>query len=136
MTAQTIQDAIEAIQDVIGAISGIKYAPDYATGGLGNTPAAILLPARGHAETADLGGDLADSVTLTLLVLVPHKDTAQAIKNVIGYGDSIKDALLTRAPLDGVWTVEALDWEFGPVGWQGADCLGWTFTIRMSNWED
>lgn len=136
MTAQTIQDAIEAIQDIVSGITGIKYAPDYATGALGNTPAAIVLPARGHAEMADLGGALDNTVTLTLLVMVPHKDTANSIKNIIGYGDTVRNALVLKAPLDGVWVVETLDWEFGPIGWQGADYLGWTFTIRLSNWED
>jgi hypothetical protein len=136
MTTNRIQDAIEAVQDVIDDISSIKAAPDYAGGAIGAVPFAFVLPASGHAATVTMDGDHSKDVRLTLLVLTPFKDMIPTLKTIIPIGDQVIDALMVGDTLNAVWEIDALDWEFGPVQWQGTDCIGWTFTITLSNWED
>jgi len=136
MTTNRIQDAIEAVQDVIDDISAIKAYPDYAGGAIGSVPFAIVIPGSGHAAMVTMDGDHSKDVRLTLLVLTPHKDTTPALKTMIPIGDQVIDALMVGDTLNAIWSIDALDWEFGPVQWQGADCIGWTFTVTLSNWED
>ena len=136
MTTNRIQDAIEAVQDVIDDISAIKSYPDYAGGSISNVPFAFVLPSGGNAAMQTMDGNHSKDAKLTLLVLTPHKDTVACLKTMIPIGDSVIDGLMDHTTLNAVWAIESLAWDFGPVQWQGTDCIGWTFTISLSNWED
>jgi hypothetical protein len=136
MTTNRIQDAIEAVQDVIDDISSIKAYPDYAGGAIISAPFAFVLPASGHAAMVTMDGDHSKDTRLTLLVLTPFKDMTACLKTMIPIGDQVMDNLMIGDTLNAIWTIDALDWEFGPVQWQGTDCIGWTFTVTLSNWED
>lgn len=131
--AKGIRYAIPAIQDVVGALSGIRYAPDNPTDLAAQAdPIAICMAGTGLIDYAD-GLTIYNPITLRLWVTVAHKDTPRNDAAVIGYGDSVPQALWQSIDLAGtVDSIEAIRIVgYGPWTVAGLQRFGWAFEIDV-----
>lgn len=117
--SNTVQGAIEAIQDIALTVTGIRSAPDYAPDKLPALPAVVTYPARGNVTS--MGGNSSqDFHTIYCEVHVQRKDLARDIKTLVPFIDSFRNELAGAPTLnDAVTTInypityEILEREFG-----------------------
>jgi hypothetical protein len=129
--AKTLTDAIEQVQAIVGAISGIKRAPHYPPDKMSEFPFAIAFPASG-TFTADAGGVKRGLHRITLEIHTQRKNLARDVAAVIDYGESVSSALLNNLRLNNtVDTINQIAYEFGPLGYDTVVTLGYTFTIDV-----
>ncbi|MCP3909229.1 MAG: hypothetical protein GY712_14590 [Oceanicoccus sp.] len=126
----TLQAAIEDVQATIGAISGIKAAPNYAPEKINEYPFSV----------AYMGGGLIDFDTpsatkgLHIIVIELHvarKDLPNDISIVAPFIDSIPAALMADPTLGGtVGLFENITYEFTPMQWDAVETIGYRFFIN------
>lgn len=125
--------AIAAVQDVMLALPGIRYAPDNPPDMAAHAEAvSICMAGPGTVDYAD-GLTIYYPMTLRLWVTAAHKDTARNDAVVIGYGDTVPAALW--ASLDLAGTVDAIEAlrivGYGPWVINGMARYGWAFEIDV-----
>lgn len=127
---------IQAVMDIVGAVTGIKEAPDYAPEQLSDFPFAVAWPGEG-THGSGVVGERKFIGNVVLEVHVSRVDLPVAIQNVIGYGDTIPNALLKfmitpgGLPLNGAAdTFEDIQQTFGELNWGDTPTIGYRFTIR------
>jgi hypothetical protein len=126
----TIQDAITAIQGVVGGVSGIRAAPDYPPEDLSLYPFAVAFARSGSFEAAPVGSGKGLH-TIVVEVHVGRSDLARDIKAAMPYGDSVPLALLADTTVGGVVSTFArVRYEFGPMAYGGLATIGWRFFVE------
>jgi hypothetical protein len=128
-----IQHAIAAIQDVMLLQSGIRYAPDNPQDMAAMAePVSICMAGTGIVNYGD-GLTIYNPITLRLWLTVAHKDTGRNDAKVIGYGDSVPQALWQSLNLAG--TVDSIEQirivGYGPWSINGLARYGWAFEIDV-----
>lgn len=121
--------AIQALQDTVGAVSGIKKAPDYPPDSINSFPFAVAYPADGTWEV--YAGTTKALHTLVVEIHVARADLPAAVANVIGYGDSVPKAILADTTLGGtISTFSDITYEFGSLDWGETKTVGFRFRIN------
>lgn len=129
--AKTLTDAITQIQTIVGAISGIKQAPIYPPEKMSEFPFAIAFPGAGTITT-ESAGTKRGLHQISLEIHTARKNMAQDVETVIGYGETVANAILGNLTLNGsVDTVNGISYEFGPLGYDTTPTLGYKFTIDV-----
>lgn len=128
-----IQYAIAAVQDILLAQSGVRYAPDNPKDLAAQAePVSICMAGPGSIDYAD-GLTIYNPITLRLWLTVAHKDTGRDDAKVIGYGDTVPAALW--ASLDLAGTVDVIEAVrivgYGPWQINGMARYGWAFEIDV-----
>ena len=126
--ATSLRGAIDAVQDAVGAVSGIRKAPDNPPDTFNVFPCAACYPHTGYYDV-----DLMKTAhhDLRLLILVARKDMDRDVKKTVPYGDSIRDALWDAHRTDRTIDITGrVSYGYGDVTWGGLLCVGWAFTIE------
>ena len=129
-----IQYAIAAVQDVLLAQSGVRYAPDNPKDLAAQAePVSICMAGPGIIDMTPGGLIVYNPITLRLWLTVAHKDTGRDDAKVIGYGDTVPAALWASLDLAGtVDVIEALRIVgYGPWQINGMPRYGWAFEIDV-----
>lgn len=125
-----LREAIDQIQDVTGAVTGIRKAPDDPPESFNAFPVAVCHPRAGLYRVDSMRTGLHD---LALWILVARKDLPRDVSTSLPYGDSISQAILdayTDGELDEIDAMGLIRYTFGEVEWGGLKCIGWSFTIE------
>jgi hypothetical protein len=94
----TLQAALSAIQTIVGSVSGIRAAPEYAPDKLPAGIFSVALPASGtYSITAGYNQGLHN---ITLYVVCPRVDLPKTLQAIIPLGDAVTMALATDVLLD------------------------------------
>jgi len=125
-----LQTAIAALQAKVGAVAGIKNAPDYAPDSINEFPFSVAYAQSGTFENVSLSFGKALH-TLVVEIHVSRKDLKTAIQNVMSYGDSVPAAILADPTIGGsVSTFRDITYTFGPLNWGTTDTIGFRFQIN------
>jgi hypothetical protein len=130
MAVYTVQDVVQAIQDVVGAVTGIRAAPDYPPDSLGNLPAAITYAREGFINTGPFG--IAESLhNIVIEIHFQNSDLPKAVKTAMPYVDSIPAALTANPWLANTCeTFSRISYAFGAMEWGGIQTTGIRFVIE------
>jgi hypothetical protein len=124
--------AILAVQDIIGAIPGIRNAPDYPPDALNAFPFAVCYVSSGTWQFGP-ADDRKGLHTITLQVHWARKDLARDVAKAMVLAETIPDALLRNPTLAGTvdTIVQPIAYTFGPLAWGGVDTIGFDFKIPV-----
>jgi hypothetical protein len=136
MTIVTLTTLRQAVQDVVGGITGIRMAPDEPDEAVPISDVTGYCSARaGHYEQTTSDGIVEATHQLHLDILTPRRhyrtDNAR-LKNLI---DTVALVLLGDTTLGGLVLDMALtDYTYGTLPWGGQDMLAWQFelTVRVT----
>ena len=130
----TQEDAIKAVQDIIGALSGIHGAPDYPPENLNVFPFVVAYPGDGQHFVGTLVNNTGERKFLGQIIVELHvarKDLPTAVRASIGFGDSIPNLLLKNPTLNStVSTFRAITQTFGELDWGDTPTLGYRFILE------
>lgn len=127
--AGTQLQIVQAVMDIVGAVPGIREAPDYPPEQLNDFPFAVAFPGEGTHQYG-VAGERRFIGNVILEVHVSRIDLPAAVENSIGFGDTVPNALMNNVTLNGkVDTFESIMQTFGVLNWGDAQTLGWRFTL-------
>ena len=132
MTMPTLVQICTAVQDVVGALSGIRIAPDVPTEQTtGGDVTAFCYPGTGSV-TVVTAGRMQAQHTLHLQIITPRRNLRTDWARIVGLGDTVPRALLGDLTLAGtVLHINTVDYTFGTLEWGGTNELGWSFTLAV-----
>lgn len=128
-------NVIQAIQDLMLTVTGIREAPDYPPEQLSDFPFAIAFPGEGvhdiNTLTSNGTGERKFLGNVVLELHVSRVDLPLAVANSIGFGDTIPNVLLKNPTLLGTAdTFGSVSQTFGELNWGDTQTLGFRFTIN------
>jgi hypothetical protein len=127
--AGTQLQIIQAVMDIVGAVSGIREAPDYPPEQLNDFPFAVAFPGEGTHQFG-VAGERKMLANVVLEVHVSRIDLPSAVENSIGFGDTVPNALMNNVTLNGTAdTFESILQTFGVLNWGDTQTLGWRFIL-------
>ena len=125
-----LQDAINHIQDLTGAVDGIRAAPDYPPEQSNVYPFCVAYMGTGEIGF-DAGVGTAGIHSIVVELHVARKDLARDIAKAAPYVDSIPAALLADPTLGGtVELFENITYEFTPMQWDTVETVGFRFILN------
>lgn len=133
----TLQDFIDQVQDAVGALSGIRGAPDEPPESINVFPFAVAYARDGTYEQQK--GMMKGLHNVVVELHVARKDLARDVQAAMGYAKSVPNAILD-AQEDG--NLAAASWlgrisyTFGPMAWAGQETIGFRFVIEDVRTED
>lgn len=132
MTMPTLVAICAAVQDIVGALGGIRIAPDVPTD---NNPiadvTAFCYPANGTFEIITAGREQGNHA-IHLNVITPRRNLRTDWARVIALGDTIPRALLGDLTLSGTTLhIRSVAYTFGSLEWAGKTEMGWQFLIDV-----
>lgn len=127
---------VQAIQDVVGALAGIREAPDYPPEQINAPLQAVCYAANGTFREASLAAPGCYEVkpqTYVLLLYLPLKDLPRDMERLLPYVDSIPVALLATKTLSGAVTaINDIRYTFVSGEWGGILMRGYRFEIDVA----
>jgi hypothetical protein len=132
MTLPTLVAICAAVQDVVGAVTGIRMAPDTppednAIGGI----SGYCYPGTG-TFTQITAGRAQGLHTLHLVILTPRRHLRTDYARIVGLGDTVPRALLTAGTLAGtIIQTNGIRYTFGALEWGGQQEFGWLFELDV-----
>ncbi len=130
---EDLQSAIEDLQSTIGAITGVKAAPDNPPDvPSGQWPFSIAFPRTGEFQ----GGGNAQVVGLHTIVVQLHyhrQDLSRSYETIIPYLETVIEAILADVTLGGTVTTirDSITYTFGAMTYAGIDTIGWQFEVPV-----
>ena len=132
----TLQQAIDEIAADLGALTGIRGAPDEAPEQISVFPFLVTYASSGEWES-DVPGNKRGLHTITVELHVARKDLPRDIAGAMAYSDSIPNALLKAIATTAgdrfnntIQTFNRVTYTFGTLGWAGVDTIGFRFRIE------
>lgn len=128
-----IQYAIPAVQALIDAVAGVRYAPDNPPDKIAHAePVSVCMAGPGVVNYFD-GCIYYNPITLRVWLTVAHKDTPRNDATMVPYGDSVPAALWASIDLSStVDSIEAIRIVgYGPWTINGMARFGWAFEIDV-----
>ena len=121
---------IEAVQDLVGAVTGIRSAPYDPPDQAADFPIAIAYPAKGHYTMAN-GFDIKDSLHNIVIELhYPRVDSARTVAKLKPYVRLIPQAVAASADIAALCEgFEGIDYEMIPMMYGETKTFGLHFTI-------
>ena len=132
MTQPTISEIVAALQDVVGAVTGIRSAPDIPPEQMaGAGVVAWVYPQQGTFREITSGQE--EGVhTLALLIGTPRTNLRTDWGRIIGLGDTVARAILNGGSLTStVLQTNGLRYTFGDLDWGGQQLFGWMFEVEV-----
>jgi|GEM_PF-1759206 len=132
MTMPTLSAICAAIQDVVGAVTGIRSAPDTPPEQMSGGVTSIVYPAAGRFTEITAGQESGEH-TLHLMLATPRSDLRTNWSRMIGLGDTVARALLAAGTLNGTVLNLNLSYTFGGLdqAWSEQPMFGWLFEISV-----
>jgi len=132
----TLVQAIQALQDLTIALTGVREAPDYPPGSLGPTPTFLAVPVSG--QYTGQNQDLAKNRHVIALQLwVARNDLARDVTTMLPYIDTVSNMLLKDVTLGGKaeTIVMPITYSIGPREYGKLTYLvcEWQITIKQEN---
>ena len=128
--------AVAALQDIVGALTGIKGAPDYPETDVILFPYLLAYLSSGNivGATMDGGTDAVDTITLDLHAGTSENFTA-GIRVAAGYLDTILGALEDDGDLNGtVQSIGQITYTLGTLSpWK---TIGYRFQIPVTRYDE
>lgn len=126
----SLQDVINDIQDSIGAISGIKNAPDYPPENINEYPFVVAYMGTGTIDF-DAPPSTKGLHSIIVELHVARKDLPNDISIASPFVDSIPAAIMADVTLGGtVQLFENITYEFAVMRWDAVDTIGFRFTVN------
>lgn len=130
----SIKTAIEGVMDLVGAISGIRKAPDAPPEDMSVFPFAVAWPGETHHEYT-AGSATSERLSLMTIVVQLHiarkVDLPREYATAIPYADSIPNAIMGDVTLGG--TAQTFGYidasELQVMKWGETDTIGFEFRI-------
>lgn len=134
MTMPTLAQICAGVQDIVGALSGIRIAPDVPTEQtLSSDVTAFCYPNTGSFELITVGRERGDHV-LHLYIITPRRNLRTDWARILGLGDTIPRALLGDMTLGGTTIhINSIRYTFGTLEWGGQQEFGWQFELDVSS---
>ena len=134
----TLQEAIDEIQDQIGAISGIRGAPDEPPDSINAFPFAVAYVESGEYY---IGPPQVMTGLHTVVVEshVARKDLERDVARAMPYAKAIPNAIfaaLTNSTFTAFQTLGAIAYEFGPLDWGDVQTIGFRFRLEGVKSQD
>jgi len=132
MTLPSLVAICAAVQDVVGAVTGIRFAPDTppeenAISGV----SGYCYPGTG-SFTEITTGRASGLHTLHLAILTPRRNLRTDYARIVALGDTVPRALLSAGTLAGaVIQTNSLRYTFGELQWGGGAEFGWLFEVDV-----
>mgnify|MGYP006971728128 CR=1 FL=1 len=127
----TLQSAIEAIQDKVLTVAGVKNAPDSPSGVTGGSYPFVLTVSDGGVWEFGVAGEKLGLHNIRVEMHFPVKGLSWTVSKVMAYSDSIPNVLMKDPTLGGtVSTYGRIVYEFGPLGYMGIDTIGFAWTLE------
>ena len=138
MATSNVNAAIAEIQDVVGAISGIKAAPDQPPEDMNEFPFAVA-----YSDSGAFGWLAKNAVegrhNIKVEIHVQRQNLPYDVAAAMAYCHNVPIAILTAAN-DGTFTaikeIGSISYEFGPLGWLGTATMGFAFRIEGAWTQD
>ena len=125
-----LQDAIEKVQNLAGAVSGIRAAPDYLPESLNIFPFLVCYAGTGSFEYSP-AGVMKGLHNIILELHVARHDLPRDTKSAMQYSDSIPKAIMADPTLGGtVSTIGRITYTFGGMQYGDQMTLGFRFTLE------
>ena len=126
---------IQAIQDTVGAVTGIRAAPDYPPENLNSIfPFSVCFPDTGEYDVGPGGVSVYRALhNIRLQIHFSRTDLPKSLEAAIPYGDSIAKALIIDPQVnDSCDTIGNITYTFGPLAWgePAIATIGWDFVIN------
>lgn len=126
----TILQVVQAVQDQMLAVTGIKNAPDYVPENAGAYPLVITYPERGTVLAGSPAGVKRGLHNIVIEVHVKAADLGSALRVLMPLFDNITDKLCKDTTLGGVVsTFGGIEYTLGALGLGGVNTVGWRFTL-------
>lgn len=132
MTLPTLVAICQAVQDVVGAVTGVRMAPDVPPEqGAGSDVSGYCYPGTGRFDQVTAGRGRGQH-TLHLIILTPRRNLRTDYARIVGYGDTVPRALLGQHTLAGtVLNIDEIRYTFGALEWGGQQEFGWLFELDV-----
>jgi len=132
MTTQKMATAVQSAIDMVGAISGIRYAPDYPPEQIGDYfPAVTGFITEFDANTISSGFNQVLFNIMIQLHVAREGDLPSEVEKAMPYGDSVLAVLLADVTLnDTVSHVAKITGSFGVLNYGETKTLGFTFVLE------
>ncbi len=128
--ANTITDAVAAIQAVVAALPGILEAPANPLESIGELPYGHSFPKKIKVDASGPAGSGKWIVTIGTDILCGRQDLPADVALATPYGDSFPNAIWHDPTLAGtVDTVNEVRATFGEVTYAKVVFIGWSFEI-------
>lgn len=129
--ANELANAVAAVQDVVGAITGIRGAPDTPPDQINVFPFSVAYPTNGSWRRTR-PGTREGVQKIAVEIHFSRTGLARDVAEALPFGDTVAEALLGNLTLAGtVFDLNSIDWTFGPMKWGGIDTLGWRFLLAV-----
>lgn len=135
----TLQQAIDQIQDLVGALTDIRAAPDEPPERMNAYPFAVCFAGDGayHLGPPDLMTGLHNII---LELHVARKNLPRDISTAMGFAKSIPNAIFAgfvAGSLPAISTFEQISYVFGTLPtWPDTPTVGFRFTIENVKTQD
>lgn len=131
--ANEVANAVAAVQDVMGAIPGIRKAPDTPPDQINMYPFSIAYPTNGEWRRTRPGTREGVQTIVVELHVTSRTDLAKDVALSLPYVDSVCQALLANLTMDGtIFDLNNISYVFGPLAWGGINTIGFRFTLRAN----
>lgn len=128
MSLTTLDTIVAAVQDLVGALEGVRMAPDIPPEQIaGGSVWAAVYPANGTITGISAGRQQGEH-TLHIMVATAERNLRSDWARIISYGTTVPNAILGSSTLGGaVLQANTLRYSFGQIEWGGQQMIGWTF---------
>jgi hypothetical protein len=132
-TMPTLSQICAAVQDVLAAQTGIRFAPDIPPEQIASGDATgMVYPATGTFEQITCGSRESGRHTLHVMISTPRTYLRANWATVIGLGDTVPRALFVAGTLSStVLQVLEVRYTFGGLEWAGQQLFGWLFEVDV-----
>ena len=127
----TLQEAIDRVQALVGALSDIREAPDEPPETMAVFPFAVAYALRGRWDFPSASWAIGYH-TIILELHVARVDLARDVQQSMAYSESIPNALIGDITLNStVDTITSISYTYGPLGWGDVKTFGWRYEIEV-----
>jgi len=136
-----LEDAVAALQFLIGQIDGLRGAPTDPPEKITAFPFAVAFPTDGEWAFGDESYDTGLH-TIVLQIHTARKDLPRDVAAIIPYGELVREKL--RGGTNGinillpdsagsatVDTIDGLRYTFGKLNYEGIPTIGWSFEVDI-----
>lgn len=125
-----LQDAIAKVQEIAGAVDGIRAAPEYVPEEINVFPFLVCYAGNGSYDFAP-AGVMKGLHNIILELHVARKDLPRDVEKAMKYADNIPLAIMDDPTLGGtVSTIGVITYTFGMLGYGTTETIGFRFMIQ------